>query len=93
MQPLVSVIVNIVSLLLSALQLFMLVRAVLSWFPVDEDGPLFNFVYLVTEPVIVPIRAIVERFPSLRDLPLDLPLFFAMILLIILEALLPQVHF
>ena len=32
----------------------MLARAVVSWLPVDEDHPIINFLYTVTEPVIMP---------------------------------------
>lgn len=45
--------------LLGLFQLVLLVRAVLSWFPVRGDGPVAQiqrFVHQVTEPVLAPIR-------------------------------------
>ena len=40
------------------IDLAMLVRVFLSWIPIDEDGKITNFVYFLTEPVILPVRMI-----------------------------------
>ena len=69
------------SFFLIVLEVLMLIRAVLSWFPVDDDAPLVNFVYAMTEPVILPVRIILERFDAVRNLPIDLPFFVAFIIL------------
>lgn len=93
MQQIVQVIVRLVSILLSALEILMLVRAIQSWLPLDDDNPFHNFVYLVTEPLIAPVRAIVERFPSMQGLPIDISFFITMILLMMLGIFLPEVSF
>lgn len=49
------------SVLLGALELLMLLRAVLSWFPIDEDSVFLRFLYAVTEPVVYPMRALLNR--------------------------------
>ena len=52
------------SLVCSLLQLYMLVllvRVVMSWFPISPHGTgatLAGFLYLVTDPVLVPLRRI-----------------------------------
>ena len=52
------------SLVCSLLQLYMLVllvRVVMSWFPISPQGAgatLAGFLYLVTDPVLVPLRRI-----------------------------------
>ena len=66
-----------VSVLLGALELLMLVRAVLSWFPIDEDSGIHRFLYAVTEPVIFPIRVLLARLGLFQDLPLDIAFFLS----------------
>lgn len=75
------------SLLLSVLELLMLGRAILSWFPLDEDNPLPRFLYAVTEPVIAPVQAILERLNLFQGLPIDMSFFFTFILISILSML------
>ena len=72
---------NTVTTLLSAVQLCMLLRAVLSWFPIQDDNPVLRFVCLITEPLIAPIRALFDRLGWFQSSPLDIS-FFATFLLI-----------
>ena len=74
--------------LLIALQLAMLVRAVMSWFPISEDSAVAGFLYTVTEPVIMPVRRFLERFESLRNFPLDISFFVTFLLISAAQALL-----
>ena len=88
MHNLIYLITATLSFLLSALQLAMLARAVLSWFPVDEDNRIMNFLYAVTEPVIMPVRALMEKFGWFEGLPIDMSFFFTFILLSVLQTFL-----
>ena len=67
--------------LLSALEICMLIRAVLSWFPLRDDNPLQRFVCMVTEPLIAPIRALFDRMGWFRNFPLDMSFFAAFLLI------------
>ena len=75
-------------ILLYALELLMLARALVSWLPLDEDSPVENFLYTVTEPVIAPVRALCERFGWFEGLPVDMSFFITFILISVLAALL-----
>ena len=75
-------------ILLYAFQLLMLARAIVSWIPMDEDSPVENFLYTVTEPVIAPVRALCDRFGWFEGLPVDMSFFITFILLSVLTALL-----
>ena len=77
-----------VQALLAILQLCMLVRAVLSWFPIREDNPILLFTHMVTEPIVMPIRALFERTGWFRNLPIDISFFVAYLLLSMLEVVL-----
>ena len=72
---------NTAMVLLSAVELCMLVRAVLSWFPRREDNPISRFVCMVTEPLIAPIRALFDRMGWFQNFPLDMSFFAAFLLL------------
>lgn len=72
---------NTVLALLSAIELCMLVRAVLSWFPIRDDNPILRFVVMVTEPLIAPIRALFDRMEWFRNFPLDMSFFVTFLLL------------
>jgi YggT family protein len=76
-----GVLANVVILLLSGIQLAMLVRAILSWFPIRDDNPILLFTTLITEPIVAPIRALFEHFGWFRNIPLDISFFVAYILL------------
>ena len=72
---------NTVLALLSAIEICMLVRAVLSWFPIRDDNPILRFVVMVTEPLIAPIRALFDRMGWFRNFPLDMSFFVTFLLL------------
>lgn len=86
---LIYIITEFVHLLLSALEVFMLVRAIMSIFPVAEDSPIAAFVFSVTEPVIFPIREIFSRLGLFEGFPIDISFFVAMICLSLIKNLLP----
>lgn len=69
-----------VQALLSVVQICFLVRALLSWFPIREDNPFLTFTAMVTEPFIMPIRALFDRFGWFRDFPIDVSFFVSFLL-------------
>lgn len=70
------------------LEIAMLVRAVLSWFPDFGGGMIESIAYTITEPVIMPVRSILDRFESLRNFPFDLSFLATLFIIGILEVLL-----
>ena len=76
-----------VDVLLTALYFAIFIRVILSWLPLDEDGPFVSFVYLVTDPVILPIRALLERTGLLQNSPIDFSTLIAMLLLMLVQTL------
>ena len=70
------------------MQLLMMVRAILSWLPTDDDNAFTAFVFNVTEIVIYPVRCILERSETIASMPIDLSFFVTFLLLSVLETLL-----
>ena len=92
MQAFLYVIARTVQLLLGFLELAMFLRAILSWFITDDENRLMLFLYAVTEPIILPIRALCSKIQALDESPLDVPFFITMLLLTLLNGLLPTLR-
>ena len=53
-----SVLFEVLYLALSAYQLILLARVLMTWLPnLDPNNPIARFLYQVTEPVLAPIRS------------------------------------
>ena len=63
-------IVNFVSILVLILQIAIIGRAVLSWFPVDPRSPFVSILNEITEPVLAPLRRIVPRIGLIDITPM-----------------------
>ena len=75
------VIVQFVLIFIDILSMAMFVRAILSWFTMGEQTRIGTFMYVVTEPVIMPIRALCNRFGWFQGIPLDMPFLITMVIL------------
>jgi YggT family protein len=53
--------ITFLGLLLQILWLAILVRVILSWFPVDQSNPIVRIVWEITEPVLAPFRRVIPR--------------------------------
>ena len=93
MRLFLAVIARTLLLLVRAMELLMLIRAVLSWFPPSSgrEGPFRAFVTTTTEFVIAPVRAVLERFEPVRRSPIDISFLVAFLLLSALSTFLPMV--
>lgn len=87
MNTLLYILQMTLSVLLGALEMLMLARAILSWFPMDGDNALIRFLHGMTEPVIYPVRVLMERLNLFQGLPIDMSFFFTFILISILSML------
>ena len=74
-------------MLLSAIQLAMTARAILSWFPI-EPNKFITFLNVITEPVVYPIRKLFEKMNWFQNIPLDMSFMTAFIIISILLLLL-----
>ncbi len=70
MEVLFYVLATVVRLILGAVLMAMLLRSLWPFFG-DEDSKFFSFLLLVTEPFVVPVRLLMEKFNILQDSPID----------------------
>ena len=76
-----------VCVILSAIQLAMTARAILSWFPI-EPNKFITILNVITEPVVYPIRKLFEKMNWFQNIPLDMSFMTAFIIISILLLLL-----
>jgi YggT family protein len=74
---------SVIILLLNLVILLLIVRAILSWFPIGFDSPMrpiVDLIYRITEPVLAPIRGIL---PSMGGLDLSVLLLILAIQIVV----------
>lgn len=73
---------------LEILGLAFFVRAILSWFDPMGEWRISGFLYVLTEPVIVPVRLLFERMGWFQGIPVDISFMATWLLLVLLQTLL-----
>lgn len=76
-------------LLLGLVETAMLVRAVLSWFIMEEGNVFMTVLVFVTEPFITPLRFLLSRFRFVNECPIDIPYMATFFVLSFLQLFLP----
>ena len=79
---------NTLSSMLIILWLALFLRAIVSWFDPTGEGWFSGLLYMITEPMIHPIRVLFEKMGWFQETPLDVPFFVLVILIAILRFLL-----
>ena len=74
--------------LLSIVELCFLIRALLSWFPISDENPILLFVTMVTEPIVGPVRARINRMGWFQNIPIDISFIIAYLLLFLVDGVL-----
>ena len=72
MTALLTVLAAVARALLYVANFAMLLRAILSWLPIDDDNPLLLAVCMVTEPLVHPVRLFLGHFEAIRRSPIDI---------------------
>ena len=85
--PVYYVLVTFTLVFIEVLTLAMTVRAILSWF-YDGDGVFVRFLYVFTEPAIMPLRKLFYRMNWFQDIPIDVSYGATYIVLMIVQILL-----
>lgn len=70
-------------LILLVLYALLAVRAVMSWIPVDM-GIVSELVYGITEPVLAPVRRVLDRIGGRSFMPIDWSFLVVMIIITLL---------
>lgn len=83
-----TIVVYAVSSLLRILEFLLFARAIMSWFVQESMSQIYEFLCLLTEPLVQPFRSLLGRIDALRGCPFDLAFMLAFLTLIALEQVL-----
>ncbi len=78
-------VIQFVRILAIILQVAIIGRALISWFPVNPENPLVRVLNEITEPILAPLRRVIPRFGML-----DLTPMIAIIILMVVQQALDQ---
>jgi len=78
---------RIVGIVFSVFELAILVRAFLSWLPVPKEHRLISLLYRITEPILVPIRSLIQRSSFGQNMMFDISPIIALVLISILRTM------
>ena len=88
MDVFIFLLTNLALMILGALDIAMLLRAIMSWIdPMGEWG-IHGFLIAITEPVILPFRVLCAKKHWFEGSPLDFPFLFTILTLMILQSIL-----
>ena len=89
MSEVMFVLVQFVNIFLDVIMLAMLARAILSWFAFAEwANKIGSFLYVLTEPLILPVRSLFDLFGWFEGLPIDIPFLVTTVILMLLKTVL-----
>ena len=83
-----NIFVDFIALILRILYFSIFLRAIISWFPIDQNNSLVRSLAAITEPIIEPIRKVLPTFGMF-----DLSPLIAIILLSFLTNILEKASF
>ncbi len=82
-----DILIKAIYLFSDFLTTLLIVRAILSWFPISTDNFIISSVHALTEPILVPIRSAFNRSPIGGGM-LDFSVLFAYFLIQVVRDLL-----
>ncbi len=71
--------------ILYVLDIAMLLRAVFSWIDPEQGSRFSAFLFVVTEPIIMPIRKLCYKMNWFQGTPLDIPFLITVLVLMVLQ--------
>ena len=66
----IAPVAHIVGYLIEFLGFAIIIRSLLSWFPIDREGPVVQMLVSITDPVLEPLRKVVPPLGMLDLTPL-----------------------
>ncbi len=63
-------VVAVVAYLLQFLGFAIFARSIISWFPIDKNGPVFHALAAITDPILEPLRKVIPPLGMLDISPM-----------------------
>lgn len=78
-----TTLISVVLLLIRVLIFVIFARAIITWFPIDRNGPIVRTLDAITEPVLEPLRRVIPAMGAVDISPM-----VAILLLVFIQGLL-----
>ena len=65
-----SELIGILQLLLNVMIFAIFARAIMSWFPIDRNGPVVRAINAITEPMLEPLRRVIPLVGAVDITPM-----------------------
>lgn len=76
-----SLIYTTLAILFTVIEFAILIRVFLSWLPISNEHRLIELLYQVTEPILAPIRSLIQRSAFGRNMMFDFSPIIAFLLI------------
>ena len=63
-------VIAVVAYLLQVLGFAIFARSIISWFPIDKNGPVFQALAAITDPILEPLRKVIPPLGMLDISPM-----------------------
>lgn len=83
-----TLLIQAIHIFFDLLEKLIFVRIIVSWLPIGYNNPIMQLLYHLTEPILGPVREMVDKSPIGGGMGLDFSPIFALILLSLVQALL-----
>lgn len=75
------IIYRAIDILFSIIEIAILARVIISWIPVNRDSRIIQYLYTITEPILGPIRSLIEKSAFGRNMMFDISPIVAFLLI------------
>lgn len=83
-----TLLIQAINIFFDLLEKLIFVRIIVSWLPIGYNNPIMQLLYHLTEPILAPVREMVDKSPIGGGIGLDFSPIFALILMSLVQALL-----
>jgi len=81
------VVVDALKILFTIIEYVIFARVLISWLPIPKENKLVQILYMVTEPILAPIRALVEKSSFGKNMMFDISPIVALLLLMVIRSI------
>ncbi len=89
METVLLIIAKTASVWLSAVSFAMIARMLLPFFINTEESKLFAIAYIISEPAVIPVRAVMKKMDVAQNSPFDISFTVTYFLILIIKIFLP----
>ncbi len=83
-----AILITAIRIFFNILEFAILIRCILSWLPINRNNFFYNIIYSLTEPIMAPIRRILDRSPLGGGMMIDFSPVIAYFLIAVVQTVL-----